>query len=108
MIGVVPRESCDEDDDGHRTCTTVYAPRVRFSTTDGRQVVFVSGKASKPPSYNEGDPVNVRYRSNNPTDARIDTVTGIWLGAIITGGLALFFAAFSGIWVWLAIRFRKA
>ena len=31
VIGLVPRQSCDEDDDGHRTCTTVYAPRVRFT-----------------------------------------------------------------------------
>ena len=83
-------------------------PRVRFSTADGRHIVFVSGTASNPASYDEGDPVNVRYRSNDPTDARIDTVTGIWLRPIITGGLALFFAAFSAIWVWLAIRFREA
>ena len=68
----------------------------------------MSGTASNPPSYHEGDPVNVRYWSNDPTDARIDTLTGIFLGAIITGGLSLFFAAFTGIWVWLAIRFRKA
>ncbi|HEY5788032.1 MAG TPA: DUF3592 domain-containing protein [Microlunatus sp.] len=108
VIGVVSRQSCDEDDDGHRTCTTVYAPRIRFTTTDGQQVVFLSSTASNPSSYNEGDPGNVRYRLNHPSDARIDTVTGIWLDAIITGGLALFFAAFSGIWVFLAIRFREA
>ena len=55
----------------------------------------MSGTASNPPSYHEGDPVNVRYWSNDPTDARIDTLTGIFLGAIITGGLSLFFAAFT-------------
>ena len=108
VIGLVSRQSCDTDDDGHRTCTTVYAPRVRFTTADGRQVVFVSGTASNPPSHQEGDRVDVRYRANDPTDARIDSTTDIWLSAIVTGGLALFFAAFCGVWVILAVRFRAA
>lgn len=108
VIGLVSRQSCDQDDDGYRTCTTVYAPRVRFTAADGRQVVFVSGTASNPPEHEEGDLVDVRYRSSDPTDARIDSVTGVWLGAITTGGLALFFAMFCGVWVMLAVRFRKA
>jgi hypothetical protein len=108
VIGIVPRESCDEDDDGHRSCTTVYAPRVRYTTADGREIVFVSDTASSPASYSEGDRVTIRYRPDEPTNARLDTVTGIWLSSIITGGLALFFAVFSGIWIALAIRFRNA
>jgi Protein of unknown function (DUF3592) len=107
VIGLVPRESCDRDEDGYRTCTTVFAPRVRFTTADGRQVVFVSDTATNPPEHGEGDPVDVRYRTNDPTDAVIDSVTGVWLGAIITGGLALFFTAFCVVWVILAVRFRK-
>jgi hypothetical protein len=108
VIGLVPRQSCDTDDDGDRTCTTLYAPRVRFTTDAGQQVVFVSDTASNPPEYEEGDRIDVRYRSDDPTDAVVDSVTGIWLGAIITGGLALFFAAMCGVWVVLAVRFRKA
>ena len=108
VIGLVPRESCDEHDDGHRTCTTVYAPGVRFATADGREIVFVSHTTSSPASYSEGDRVTVRYRPDEPTNARLDTVTGIWLSAIITGRLALFFAVFSGIWTALAIRFKDA
>ena len=108
VIGLVSRESCDKDDDGHRSCTTVYAPRIRFTTADGREIVFVSDTASSPASYSEGDRVTVRYRPEEPTNARLDTVTGIWLSAIITGGLALFFAVFSGIWIALAIRFKDA
>ena len=86
----------------------MYAPRVRFTTADGRQVVFVSGTASNPPEHEAGDRVDIRYRANDPTDARIDSVTDIWLGAIITAGLAVFFAAFCAVWVVLAVRFRKA
>ena len=108
VIGLVPRTSCEEDDDGDRNCTTAYAPRVRFTTDDGRQVVFVSDTAANPPEHERGDRVEVRYRASEPTDARIDSVSGIWLGAIITGALSLFFLAFCVVWVVLAVRFRKA
>lgn len=107
VVALLPRQSCDTDDDGDRNCTTVYAPRIRFTTAGGRQVVFVSGSASSPPSYEEGDRVDVRYRASDPTDARIDSVSGVWLGALVTGGLAVFFAAFCVVWVVLAVRFRK-
>lgn len=108
VIGLVPRQSCDEDDDGHRTCRTVYAPRVRFTTGDGRQVTFVSGTASNPPEHEEGDRIDVRYRANDPSDAVIDSVTDVWLGAIVTGGIAAMFAVFCTIWVVLAVRFRNS
>ncbi len=108
VIQLVPRQSCTEDEDGRdRNCTTVYAPRVRFTTADGQEIVFVSGAASSPPSHEVGDRVDVRYRSNDPSDARIDSVTGVWLSSIITGGIALLFAALCGVWTILAVRFRK-
>jgi uncharacterized protein DUF3592 len=109
VVNLVPRESCDRDNDHRETrCTTVYAPRVRFTTEDGRQIVFVSGTASNPPSHEEGDRVDVRYRTSDPGDARLDTLTGIWLSSMVTGGLTLFFAAFCVVWIVLAVRFRKA
>ena len=109
VIQLVSRQSWTQDDDDRdRNCTTVYAPRVRFTTADGQEIVFLSGTASSPPSHEVGDRVDVRYRSNDPTDARIDSVTGVWLGAIITGGIALLFAALCGVWTILAVRFRKA
>jgi preprotein translocase subunit SecF len=107
VVSLVPRESCDEDDRGRR-CSTAYAPRVRFTTAEGEQVVFVSATASSPPAHEQGDIVDVRYRPDDPTDARIDTLSGIWLGAMITGGLTLFFAAFAAVWIVLAVRFRRA
>ena len=108
VTDLVPRQSCEHgDDDRVQNCTTVYAPRVRFTTADGRQVVFVSGTASSPASYDEGDRVDVRYRRGDPDDARIDSVTGVWLGALVTGGLTLFFGALGIVWVVLAVKFRK-
>ena len=107
VIGLVSRQSCDHDDDNREeNCTTVYAPRVQFTTGDGRQVVFVSGSASSPPSYTEGDPVDVRYRPSDPSDAKIDSVTGVWLAAMVTGGLTVFFAGLCAVWIVLAVKFR--
>lgn len=109
VVGLVPRESCDQDDSGRdRNCTTVYAPRVEFTTADGRELVFVSDTASSPPDHAEGDVVEVRYLPDDPSDARIDSVTGIWLGAMVTGGLSLLFAGFTVLWIVLAVRFRHA
>lgn len=106
VIGLVSRQSCEERDGGERECTTVYAPRVRFQTADGREITFVSDTASSPPEHDEGDLVEVRYRADRPADARIDSVTGIWLGTIVTGILTAVFAAMCVIWIVLAVRFR--
>jgi len=108
VTDLVPRRSCDHDDDDRvEDCTTVYAPRVRFTTADGRQVVFVSATASSPASYDEGERVEVRYRTGDPNDARINSVTGVWLSSMVTGGLTLFFGAFCAVWIVLAVKFRK-
>ena len=111
VVGLVERESCDHSDDREdgrqQVCSTVYAPRVSFTTADGRQVVFVSGTASSPPTYAEGDRVEVRYRADDPSAARIDSVAGVWLSTLVTGGLALVFAGLCAVWVALAVKFRK-
>ena len=109
VVALVPRESCSQDDSGRdRECTTVYAPRVEFTAADGRQLVFVSATASSPASYAEGDVVDVRYRPDDPSGARIDGFTETWLGTLVTGGLTVLFAGFSVLWIVLAVRFRHA
>jgi hypothetical protein len=107
VIGLVSRESCDEDDEGRAyNCHLVYAPRVRFTAADGREIVFESSTASSPASYAEGDRVEVRYRPDRPADARIDAVMDVWLDTIVTGFIALGFTAGFVVFVVLAVRFR--
>ena len=69
VVGLVERESCDHSDDREdgrqQVCSSVYAPRVTFTTADGRTVVFESRTASSPASYAEGDRVQVRYRAED-------------------------------------------
>ena len=86
----------------------MYAPRVTFTTADGRTVVFESRTASSPASYAEGDRVQVRYRAEDVSDARIDSVTGVWLSSLVTGGLTLAFGGLCAVWVVLAVKFRRA
>ncbi len=111
VVDLVSRQSCSDDDDddrsGGRRCTTVYAPKVQFTTADGRQVTFESGTASSRPSYARGDQVEVRYPPDRPAQARIDSVSDVWISSIITGALTLVFAAMFALWVVLAVKFRK-
>jgi preprotein translocase subunit SecF len=112
VVGLEPRQSCssreDERGDEREVCTTVYAPRVRFTSADGRQVVFVSSVASSSPSYAEGDRVQVRYRPDRPAQAQIDTVGDVWFDAIVVGVITLVLAVLGAVWVVLAVRFRTA
>jgi hypothetical protein len=107
VVELVARQSCSRDDDDRvTTCSWVYAPRVRFTTGDGREIEFVSSTASSPPSYAEGDAVQVLYRPDRPADARIDSYADLWLAPTIVGGIGVFFAAFAIGWAVLARRVR--
>ena len=52
---------------------TLYHARVRFTTRDGRTVVFTSPLGSPDSDLELGRPVPVRYRSEDPEQAQVDT-----------------------------------
>jgi hypothetical protein len=52
---------------------TLYHPRVRFTTRDGRTVVFTSALGSPDSELERGRPVPVRYPPDNPQQAQVDT-----------------------------------
>jgi Protein of unknown function (DUF3592) len=72
---------------------TDYHPKVRFTTPDGRTVVFTSafGSDSEPEL---GHPVPVRYDPDNPQQAEWDTawVWGLPAALGLLGGLGLLVA----------------
>ncbi len=74
-----------------------YAPVVRFVTDADESVEFTSGTSSNPPSYTEGESVEVLYRTAEPHDARINGFFSLWLGPIITGGLGTIFTLIGGV-----------
>jgi hypothetical protein len=73
---------------------TLYHERVRFTTRDGRTVVFTSALGSPESDLELGRPVPVRYRPEDPEHAQVDTpwawVVPAALGLL--GGLGLLVA----------------
>jgi Protein of unknown function (DUF3592) len=76
VVGAVQKTS-DED--------TYYHPRVRFTTADGRTVVFTSAFGSQI-EPDVGDLVPVRYRPASPEQAEADSAT-MWILPAAVGSL---------------------
>jgi hypothetical protein len=66
IVGAEERTSIRRDD-----VVTDYYPRVRFTTPEGRQVVFTSSFGS-PGEPELGDRLRVRYRPEDPQQAEVD------------------------------------
>lgn len=84
VVELVPR---------HSDNSTTYAPAVRFTTADGREVRFVSSTSSNPPAYSAGEPVEVLYLPGEPERARINGFFSLWGGPVILGGIGAVFLA---------------
>jgi hypothetical protein len=67
-------------------------PVVEFTPTDGAPRTFRSSTGSNPPSYEEGDRVEVLYRADSPDDAEINGFASLWLLPLVFGGIGLLFA----------------
>ncbi|MFD9069337.1 DUF3592 domain-containing protein [Streptomyces lasiicapitis] len=67
-------------------------PVVEFTSADGQRRTFRDSTGSKPPAYEEGERVEVLYRSDSPEDARINGFASLWLLPLIFGGIGLVFA----------------
>ncbi|MFD7620832.1 DUF3592 domain-containing protein [Streptomyces sp. NPDC059802] len=70
----------------------VAYPVVEFTSSDGTPRTFRSSTASNPPSYEQGERVEVLYRSDSPEDARINGFASLWLLPLIFGGIGLVIA----------------
>ncbi|MCT9084367.1 DUF3592 domain-containing protein [Streptomyces fulvoviolaceus] len=64
-------------------------PVVEFTSADGVQRTFRSSTGSNPPSYEEGERVEVLYRADSPEDARLNGFASLWLLPLIFGGIGL-------------------
>ncbi|MFI5772097.1 DUF3592 domain-containing protein [Streptomyces sp. NPDC051658] len=70
----------------------VAYPVVEFTSADGTPRTFRSSTGSNPPSYEQGERVEVLYRSDSPEDARINGFASLWLLPLIFGGIGLVIA----------------
>ncbi|WP_234329857.1 DUF3592 domain-containing protein [Streptomyces viridochromogenes] len=64
-------------------------PVVEFTSADGTPRTFRGSTGSNPPSYDEGERVEVLYRADSPEDARINGFASLWLLPLIFGGIGL-------------------
>jgi hypothetical protein len=69
---------------------TSYAPVVRFTTMEGREIEFF-GRGGSGTSYREGDIVTVAYDPARPIAAHIVSFVDLWLPAVVAWGVALLF-----------------
>ncbi|MFF7656746.1 DUF3592 domain-containing protein [Streptomyces sp. NPDC007983] len=79
-------------------------PVVEFTSADGTSRTFRSSTGSNPPSYDEGERVEVLYRADSPGDARINGFVSLWLLPLVFGGLGLLI---TGIGTGIAVARRR-
>jgi hypothetical protein len=74
--------------------SALYQARVRFTTRDGRTVVFTSALGSPDRGLERGRPVPVRYPPDHPEQAQVDTPLAWVVPAAVGffGGLGLLVA----------------
>lgn len=71
--------------------SVTYRPIIEFRTKDGNAVEFTSSVSSNPPSYSQGETVEVLYQEGTPEKAKIKGFFSLWGGALIIGGIGLVF-----------------
>jgi hypothetical protein len=56
----------------------VYTPVVEFITQGGLTIEFISSSGSNPPSYTNGEIVEVLYQEQSPEQAKINGFFSLW------------------------------
>lgn len=69
----------------------MYRPVFEFTTKDGQKIEFTSSVSSNPPSYSEGESVEILYDPSNPNKADINGFSSLYLGPLILGILGTVF-----------------
>ncbi len=88
--------------------STTYRPVVEFKTQSGRLVEFTSSSGSNPPSYSQGEIVEVLYQETSPEKAKIKSFFSLWGGSTILGGMgSIFFIVGFLIISVIALKDRK-
>ncbi len=73
----------------------LYYPVVEYRSPDGERL-SVTGRAGRMRRvYEIGEPLGVLMSPDQPANARVDTVFGVWGSAIILGGLGALFVLIS-------------
>jgi len=80
-----------------------YAPVVRFTTNEGREIEF-HGRGGSDTSFAAGERVAVIYDPANPIRARIVSFLDLWLPSLASFGVALLFGGSAWLSRWARRR----
>ncbi|MDG4862986.1 DUF3592 domain-containing protein [Streptomyces sp. T-3] len=72
-------------------------PVVEFTSADGIPRTFKSSFGSNPPSYEEGEQVEVLYDADSPEDAQINGFASLWLLPLLFGGIGVLIAGIGAV-----------
>ena len=72
---------------------TYYRPVFTYRDRTGRTHRATDDLGYPPPELRVGQAVVVRYRPENPGDARLDGFIEIWIASLVVGGLGLVFTS---------------
>jgi hypothetical protein len=77
-----------------------YKPLVEFTDNRNKTIRFSPSSSSNPPSYSEGEEVEVLYNSAKPNEAKIKSFFSVWGATLILGiiGAILFIIGIYQFW----------
>lgn len=91
---------------GGRSRSQTWRPVVRY-TAEGASYTFESSVGSKPPAYEAGDTVEVRYPPGHPDQGRLDSLMEMWFAPAIKAMLGAVLLAATLIPLLLIRRHRR-
>jgi len=108
--GVVTENVWREDRSSQSSNSTRgdFFPRIRFRTTDGQEISFITNTGSSPPAYRVNEPVTILYDPQQPYHAFIRSFSELWLLPTILCPLGVIFCSFGVVAViWKGISARN-
>ncbi|MBU7582497.1 MAG: DUF3592 domain-containing protein [Nostoc sp. TH1S01] len=93
VIDVVKHKSRDSNG----RSSTNYYPVIEFTANSGKLVEFEANSGSNPPTYTQGQKVEILYNPQEPESAMINSSADLWVLPAIFTGLGSIFVVIGGI-----------
>jgi len=106
--GVVTENVWREERSSDNRASWAFYPRIRFRTSDGQNISFISNTGSSPPSYRVNEPITILYDPQQPYHASIKSFSELWMLPVLLCGMGSLFSSFGiVVVVWQAFSARK-
>lgn len=83
IVGLNEKRGTRDKETGYREVT--FAPVIRFTDDNGRDVVFTSSQRSRSSRFLIGNSIDIIYNRDNPKKAVIDGIMSLWMMPAISG-----------------------